>query len=316
MYYAGENGALYTNGIYQVRGKYSYLFNSRGAVQKGRRTYKKKVYYFESQHGRMVTNQWVKTGGKYYYYGETGAMLKNQWVGRYYVGKTGLRLTSTWKDDCYLGKNGKAYVGLHKIGKYYYYFDKTTYKKVTNTTLTVKGTTYKFNGKGRGTITEVNNVPATNVSVEDEYYTDPVVNDETLLSAIIYCEAGNQGYVGKKAVGLVIMNRQYSALFPDKLREVIYQSMQFEPARNGALTKALKYPSIVDAETKTVAKEVLAMYENYKSGQSIYLTVDGKKQSFPYLFFMTLPAYNRLGLTSPYQQIKDHVFFSVWKKAA
>ena len=33
-----------------------------------------------------------------------------------------------------------------------------------------------------------------------------------LMSAIIYCEAGNEPYAGKKAVGIVVMNRKRSIL--------------------------------------------------------------------------------------------------------
>ncbi len=313
LYYAGEDGALYVNGMHQVRGKYTYAFSSRGVVLKGRRTYKKKTYYFASANGRMVTNKWIKTNGQYYYYGETGAMAKSQWVGRYYVGKAGTRLKSAWQDGCYLGSNGKAYVGLHKIGKYYYYFDSTTYKKTVSTTITVKGKTYKFNSAGRGTLIATNNVPTPSVEVEDTYYTDPVVDDETLLAAIIYAEAGNQSYTGKVAVGIVIMNRIHSSLFPDKLRELIYQKQQFQPARDGALTKSLTYPSLVDEKSKKAAKTVLERFQNYTTGTKIYINIDGEKELFPYLFFMTYPSYQRLKLTDEYVKIGDHVFFMYWK---
>ena len=314
LYYAGKNGAMYTNGMHQVRGKYTYAFNSRGAVQKGRRTYKKKIYYFSTQkNGRMVTNAWVKTKGKYYYYGETGAMLKNQWVGRYYVGKTGQRLTKAWKDDRYLGSNGKAYTGLHKIGKYYYYFDPQTWKKVENASVTVKNKTYAFNSRGRGEVTYVNNVPKPSVAVEDTYYSDKLVNDEVLLASIIYCEAGNQPYVGKKAVGLVLMNRLHDPRFPNKLRELIYADQQFAPARDGSLSKVIKYPSTAYRpafeECQKAANEIMSEMQNYQRGDTLKLKLGDKTIDFPYLFFMTQPAYQRLGLTDKYRKIEDHVFF-------
>lgn len=313
LYYAGKNGVLYVNGMHQVRGKYTYAFNSRGAVLKGRRTYNNKTYYFASANGRMITNKWVKTSGQYYYYGATGAMAKSQWVGRYYVGKTGVRLKNSWKDGCYLGSNGKAYVGLQKVGNYYYYFDSTTYKKTVNATVTIKDKTYKFNSAGRGTVIAVSNIPVPSVEVEDTYYTDPVVDDETLLAAIIYSEAGNQSYTGKVAVGLVLMNRIYSPLCPNTLREVIYQKQQFEPARNGALTKSLSYPSLIDEYSKKAAKTVLERFKNYKPGTDIYITIKGEKEPFPHLFFMTKASYDRLKLTAEYKKIGDHVFFAVWK---
>lgn len=317
MYYAGPKGAVYANGMKTAPNGYTYAFNSRGAVQKGRLTYDKKIYYFESKHGRMVKNKWVKTGGKYYYYGADGAMVTNSWVGRYYVGKTGIRLKNTWQDDCYLGSNGKAYVGLHKIGEDYYCFDESTCKKAVNVKLTISGIEYQFDSEGRGKEVTQNGAPepTPGVAVHSEYFTDPLTDDETLLATIIYCESGNQSYTGQVAVGLVILNRVYSPLCPNVLREVIYQNMQFAPARDGSLTRALKNPSLVTASCKKAARTALARFESCRAaGTPIYLKVDGKKQPFECLFFMTLPAYKRLGLTSEYQQIGDHVFFNVWKR--
>lgn len=64
-------------------------------------------------------------------------------------------------------------------------------------------------------------------------------SDLDLMAAIIYCEAGNQSYEGMVAVGAVVMNRVYSASFPNTIREVIYQSGQFSPASSGWLDSAL-----------------------------------------------------------------------------
>jgi hypothetical protein len=69
--------------------------------------------------------------------------------------------------------------------------------------------------------------------------TSASTDDTTLLAAIIYCEAGNQSYEGKVAVGAVVLNRVYSASFPNTISEVIYQSGQFTPASSGALASAL-----------------------------------------------------------------------------
>lgn len=60
-----------------------------------------------------------------------------------------------------------------------------------------------------------------------------------LMSAIIYSEAGAECYAGKKAVGIVVMNRIESKQFPNDLKSVIYQPYQFSPARNGSLNKSL-----------------------------------------------------------------------------
>ena len=59
--------------------------------------------------------------------------------------------------------------------------------------------------------------------------------DKELLASIIFCEAGNQSYVGQGAVGAVIMNRVKSAVYPNRISEVVYQSGQFGPAMTGWL---------------------------------------------------------------------------------
>lgn len=63
--------------------------------------------------------------------------------------------------------------------------------------------------------------------------------DLKYMSCIIWCEAGNQSYAGKLAVGCVVMNRVRSHSFPNSVRGVIYQRSQFTPTRNGAMHKAL-----------------------------------------------------------------------------
>lgn len=64
-------------------------------------------------------------------------------------------------------------------------------------------------------------------------------SDLRYLTSIIYCEARGEGYAGQKAVGIVVMNRVESELFPNDVKEVIYQSGQFSPVSNGSLSSAL-----------------------------------------------------------------------------
>lgn len=59
--------------------------------------------------------------------------------------------------------------------------------------------------------------------------------DKELLASIIFCEAGNQPYEGQVAVGAVIMNRVKSAVYPNSISEVVYQTGQFGPAMTGWL---------------------------------------------------------------------------------
>jgi N-acetylmuramoyl-L-alanine amidase len=69
----------------------------------------------------------------------------------------------------------------------------------------------------------------------DEIHAQQKESDVRLLAALIYCEAGNQPYDGKVAVGAVVMNRIASRRFPSTLEGVIYQRGQFCPVRTGKL---------------------------------------------------------------------------------
>ncbi|MCX4307545.1 MAG: cell wall hydrolase [Acetatifactor sp.] len=63
--------------------------------------------------------------------------------------------------------------------------------------------------------------------------------DRYLLANLIYCEAGGESYSGQVAVGAVVINRVLSAVYPDTVTGVIYQSGQFQPAGSGRLALAL-----------------------------------------------------------------------------
>ena len=78
-----------------------------------------------------------------------------------------------------------------------------------------------------------------------------------LLASIIYCEAGSESYVGKVAVGNVIMNRVKSASQPNTITEVVYAKGQFSPVRNGSLQRALSSDK-ADAACYQAAIEALA----------------------------------------------------------
>ncbi|MCC8137399.1 MAG: cell wall hydrolase [Clostridiales bacterium] len=312
-YYAQKNGVLYRSCIKKINGSY-YYFNSKAARATGKRTLSGKTYYFNTSTAKMVTNKWVCISKKYYYFGSNGVMKKNCWVGLYYVNNSGARVTNTWKSGKYLGSSGKCVSGLCVIGGKTYYFDPDTYKKVTSTTVAVGDYIYSFNSSGVGTIISANDRPVATVSVESTYYTDVLADDVDLLAAIIYCEAGNQSYLGKLAVGQVILNRVNSSKFAaSTLREVIYSKSQFSPAKNGKLNKVLSGTLTMTDGCKQAAEELLAANEALQTGATPTLTINGTETEFPYLFFMTLSSYKSQGLTASYITIGSHVFFSVWK---
>lgn len=71
--------------------------------------------------------------------------------------------------------------------------------------------------------------------------------DRKLLANLIWCEAGNEEYVGQVAVGAVVMNRVMSSVFPDTIVGVIYQKGQFTPASSGRLALALSLDSATES---------------------------------------------------------------------
>lgn len=82
--------------------------------------------------------------------------------------------------------------------------------------------------------------------------------DVELLAALIQCEAGNQPYEGKQAVGAVVMNRVRSGAYPDTIYGVIYASGQFTPAGSGAVDRRLA--NGVNAECLQAAQDAISGY--------------------------------------------------------
>ncbi len=236
---------------------------------------------------------WVKVGGKtYYFVKKTGRMVRGKVKKiskKYYCfNAEGVMQKSKWINDRYYDAKGV---------------------QLRSTTRVIGGITYTFTATGAAYAKT-----ASGVSVERQYYNDPSVTQETLLAAIIYCEAGNQPYYGQLAVGLVITNRVRNASYPNSIKEVIYAAQQFEPARTGVLTYYLKNTDKITQSCKTAARQVLNMYSKntYKIAGPGSKTVSLKG----YYFFMTPAAYKRLGLTSKYLKLKDHYFFKTWEKAS
>lgn len=86
----------------------------------------------------------------------------------------------------------------------------------------------------------------------------PATADELqLLAALIYCEAGNQSYEGKVAVGAVVMNRVRSGAYPNTIHGVIYASGQFTPAMSGKVARIYEAGNI-QAECVSAAQAALA----------------------------------------------------------
>ena len=139
--------------------------------------------------------------------------------------------------------------------------------------------------------------PAQTSQAAEKSYTD---NDLKYMAAIIYCEAGNQCYAGKIAVGCVVMNRVKSSSFPNTVLKVIKQRGQFSPVRQGKFARETKnvergkYSSGARRECMKAAQEVL-------EGQRM-VTYKGRKMSMKKYHFFSQR------LSSPKHRISGHQF--------
>lgn len=98
-------------------------------------------------------------------------------------------------------------------------------------------------------------------------------DDVTLLGALIQCEAGGQIYECQLAVGSVVMNRIRSSVYPNSLREVIYQRSQFGPAGSGKLARRLQ--SGVSSIALRAAREALSGVDNTNGAMYFKLASSG-----------------------------------------
>ena len=112
------------------------------------------------------------------------------------------------------------------------------------------------------------------------------------LAATIQAEADGESYTGKLAVGSVIMNRVKSSAFPNDVKSVITQNMQFASYRSGKVELIIaKGPN---STCISAAQEVL-----------------GGARVGDYLFFMTKYYADYYGI-SEYTMIGNHAFFYRW----
>ncbi|SKA61653.1 Cell Wall Hydrolase [Eubacterium uniforme] len=115
-----------------------------------------------------------------------------------------------------------------------------------------------------------------NIEVKESYKEEQL----RLLSSIIFCEANTESYAGKKAVGIVVMNRMASSAYPSSMKAVVYQRGQFVPAHTGFLDRAYKM-----YDNGSIPKDCVKAAKDVLSG-SRSVIIKGKEKSMKgYLFF-------------------------------
>lgn len=332
-YYIGSDGRALVN-KWKTSKKRKYRLGSNGIMLTGMRTVGKKTYYFNPR-------DTVEKGVSYPIgCRRSGSFnLLGQWR---YFDANGVMLKSAWKT-----LNGKRYYyqadGARKSGwltlKGHTYYFKTTGAMARNETLVIGNKKWSFDKNGyaeqlQGFVYDANGY--IRVLLNNRYYTlepefatdkgvsDNKTDDRDLLTATVYCEAGNQGVEGMTATAMVILNRTISQEhgFPASVRHVIYQKDQFEVVRKGMLGYRLRNTNIPGyADARTAVNQAYSMLNAYLSNgtkRNKYLPnvlAIPKVDDFNYLFFMTPEAYKRTGLTKKSKAFTygGQTFFLYWK---
>lgn len=109
-----------------------------------------------------------------------------------------------------------------------------------------------------------------------------------LLARVIAGEARGEPYLGKVAVGAVIVNRVQSPAFPNTLAGCVYQPLAFESVANG------EYARPVDEESINAARQVMNGWD--PTNGALYFWNPTKSVS-PWIWTRTIT-----------MRIGDHVF--------
>ena len=98
-------------------------------------------------------------------------------------------------------------------------------------------------------------------------------DEETLLAALVQCEAGGCGVECMTAVGAVVVNRVRSGHYPNSIYGVIYQRGQFGPASSGRLESRLA--SGVSSSARQAARAALSGSDPTGGARSFKLASSG-----------------------------------------
>lgn len=90
------------------------------------------------------------------------------------------------------------------------------------------------------------------------------MTDRELLAKLIHAEAEGEPFVGKIAIGAVIMNRLAHPDFPNSIPQIIYQPRQFSPVEDGRLR------SIKEPHPDALAAAEIAMEGEDPTGGAIF----------------------------------------------
>ena len=110
--------------------------------------------------------------------------------------------------------------------------------------------------------------------------------DYEVLKRIVEAEAGICDTKGRILVANVVLNRVRSGQFPNTITDVVYQTAQFSPVRDGRLNSCVVTPETVEAVNRALAGEDYSQGALYfmNRGRSRARNVSWFDKNLTYLF--------------------------------
>lgn len=101
--------------------------------------------------------------------------------------------------------------------------------------------------------------------------------DMTLLSQVVYCEAGNQSLEGKRLVTAVVLNRMDSEAFPNTVQEVLSQEGQFTTYKHLSKAKPTVYDMLavqLEVNNRSNTEVMFFRTQRYGCGRPLFQCED------------------------------------------
>lgn len=162
LYLLNQYGALLKGKLVKAADGYYYYSNKYGQVYTDRLIKIKGYRYYFTGNGRRATwkNRWVRLGKntnyRYYYFGKVPGRVEEKkgiqkvtvngkFVGWFLFTPGGNNVQNYWSKDRYFLSDGRMASGVTKVGKYYYFFERSSTTKYRGNRY--KGTWIKYNNK-------------------------------------------------------------------------------------------------------------------------------------------------------------------------
>lgn len=295
-----------------------YLLDSDSKVMTGWQNHGGNLYYFSKKTGKMFFGI-KKIKNNYYYFDENGCCVPDAAFNKNHSLRHGFYESKNGKQYYFKGVIIKGFANI--MGTNYYFNEKTGIMQDYNKALLKYREQLGYVNPTPDTSQHSEYVTINNMLLHGGYYSDPQVDNRTLLAAIIYCEAGNQKkfpitlpdgrivYKGHLAVGYVIANRINEKA---GIKEVIYKKNQFAPARNNRLRTILANPQNIPKEIY-IAADITIDYINNRT-ETVH---EYPKSNFKWTNFWDLQYtknytnfFEIFTNKKDYVIIQDHVFFN------